>query len=653
MAVFKSIVSLLKSWRMVGLLALVAGVASLGYGASTLWGASEPPLSVGLGAAIEGLGQGQAQPSEIVVKGRLVFPRQQDLTFATPGEVGEVLVQEGERVQEGQALARLDRTAIIGLEESVAQLKLDRLRIRETQDRAQKKFDISPLEGARFDDEVAKARKGLKDALEQLDDFQRTHQQKVADATRAKADGEFALFGTMQANGSGQPNVQSGSESQGSSRKSSMEALSDFDSDYQRQLTEVRLRKAEAQLAADEAEEAANGFGVDYRRLLASLQKKRAEAESLLDRAVESLASFDIEYGGELDRAKVRVGRAEEASVRADAALTAFIRTSRHAFLSDLRIEHESDEEAILDSPSDVFRRLRDNVEEAKTHLAQAREDFFYLQGNRSLMLTERQTRVAEAEAALAQADKGLVNLAGNRVLQARARDAEFEAALVALAQAEDDLADLEKEPDSFLLRSLQAAVETDRATLAQAEIDLARLLEGPNPEDLAVLQQGVANWRAALQDLFEVDSLEVALLEAQDDTAKARLEDLMNDLQGAALRAPFAGIVSLVNVEVDDHVSDESWVLTLVDPTIVVVTGLVDATQARFVEEGADASIVIASLPSETLAGVVSSVAGEPRTERGVVSYAVTIQVDLPPGVEAPLSPTLVSVLVETATAN
>ena len=590
MAVFGSIGSFLKSRQMLALLAVVAGVAALGYGVSTLAGASEMPPSEASRQPSTGLEKNLAQSSEIAVKGRLVFPRQQHLTFETPGEVGEVLVQEGDRVTAGQVLARLDRTSLIEMEEAIAQVKLDRLRLDEALDRARKEFAISPLEGARFNDEIARARKGLKDVLEQLDDFQRNHQLKIANATRAKAESEFALYGVMQAGGSGQAAPQSGAEGQGSMQKSSMESLSDFQSDYQRQLTEAQRLYTEAQVAVDRAE--------------------------------DHLAGFELDHRGEVGAARLGVSLAEEGVIEAQNAVTAFlVPIGLTTSLGDIRIEDGADPNEILDSPLDYLARLRTDVEEAKVNLEQAKEDLLELEENRPLRLEERQRVVAEVQAAL--------------------------------TQAQDNLADLEKEPDNFLLQSLEASVEADRAALADAEIDLARLLDGPDPEDLAVLQEGVAGWRATLQDLFKVDSLEVAVLEARDATAEARLEDIIEDLKGATLRAPIAGIVSLVNVEVDDRVTDESRVMILVDPTVVEVAGIVDASQVRLVQPGAEARITIASVPGQQLRGNITSVAGEPRTERGVVNYVVAVQVNLPPGVKVPLGPTAVSVLVNAITVN
>jgi HlyD family secretion protein len=137
---------------------------------------------------------------------------------------------------------------------------------------------------------------------------------------------------------------------------------------------------------------------------------------------------------------------------------------------------------------------------------------------------------------------------------------------------------------------------------------------------------------------LVDPDPLDVALQEARVARAQARVDDALEDLEGAMVRAPFDGVVSLLNAEVDDIVNDESRVLEIVSPGSVEVDGLIDATNLQFIKEGARAKVSIASLPGQGFEGTVTWVAEEPRKERGVVSYPVRIQVDVPPGVEVPV---------------
>ena len=58
---------------------------------------------------------------EVSISGSVSFPNRETLTFGSAGIVDEVLVEEGERVIEGQSLATLDAETIAGLEEAAAQ----------------------------------------------------------------------------------------------------------------------------------------------------------------------------------------------------------------------------------------------------------------------------------------------------------------------------------------------------------------------------------------------------------------------------------------------------------------------------------------------------------------------------------------------------
>jgi multidrug resistance efflux pump len=75
-------------------------------------------------------------------------------------------------------------------------------------------------------------------------------------------------------------------------------------------------------------------------------------------------------------------------------------------------------------------------------------------------------------------------------------------------------------------------------------------------------------------------------------------MDDASEELKGAIILAPFDGVVSLLNVETDDIVDDESRVIELVAPGSVVVEGLIDATNIQFVKEGSKARVTIASVP-------------------------------------------------------
>ena len=149
--------------------------------------------------------------------------------------------------------------------------------------------------------------------------------------------------------------------------------------------------------------------------------------------------------------------------------------------------------------------------------------------------------------------------------------------------------------------------------------------------------EKAVALAREELRDLTVPDRLEVALRGAEVAMAQAKVDNALKDLTGASVVAPFDGIISKVNMDVDENVNDESRVLEILDPRFVEVDGLVDALDVRLVELGAEAKVTIATLPGQEFVGEVSKLAENPRTERGVVTHPIRIAVHLPVGEEVP----------------
>jgi multidrug efflux pump subunit AcrA (membrane-fusion protein) len=536
----------LMPWHLRGLVSVLVMVFAIACGVSASSG--DPETSDSLSQQPQGATQQQPSTREIAVKGRLVFPGRTELTFDTSGEVGEILVQEGDRVTQGQVLARLNALSISALETELAQVEFDRDAAQTALERARKaEFNESPVERAEFEDEVARARKVLEDAEERLRDFQRNHQSNLAQAMHAKADAEEGLDEVLR-------------------------NLGDFDRDRVQDLSNARQLVADKELALDRARIALANFTTNFDEALGNAMLKRASAEDVLEVAEDNLTAFKRSPERDIEEGK--------------------------------RIDLE------------ILRRLEAAVEEAQTNLQQATEDLSDLQNNRSLQEAERRAAVPLAEAQL--------------------------------VKARDDLTKLEREVDRTLnLQMREANLEVAQARLDQAEADLEEEMADPDQAELAVREKEVALARERLDDLIDPDPFDVALRESEVAAAQARVDDAREELEGATIRAPVDGTISLVNVEVEDDVNDESRALEIIDPGQVEVAGLVDAIDIQFVEEGATARVTIASLPGEEFEGTVTSVAEEPRTERGVVSYPVQIAIDLPAGLEIPVRLSAVTTVI------
>ncbi len=75
---------------------------------------------------------------QVSTSGNLAFPNRENLTFGSKGTVEAVLVEEGQRVVQGQVVARLDRVALASLEQAVAQARVDLKNVQDALDEAKK-----------------------------------------------------------------------------------------------------------------------------------------------------------------------------------------------------------------------------------------------------------------------------------------------------------------------------------------------------------------------------------------------------------------------------------------------------------------------------------------------------------------------------------
>ena len=99
--------------------------------------------------------------------------------------------------------------------------------------------------------------------------------------------------------------------------------------------------------------------------------------------------------------------------------------------------------------------------------------------------------------------------------------------------------------------------------------------------------------------------------------------------------------------MEPDDEVTRDSRIIEIVDPAVLEVESFVDASNAKLISSGARATVTIENLPDYIFTSSVSSVSNKPRTERGIIGYAVTISVEVSAGTEVPVGLSSVSVVI------
>ena len=297
----------------------------------------------------------------------------------------------------------------------------------------------------------------------------------------------------------------------------------------------------------------------------------------------------------------------------------------------------------IVPDPLDVETRQK-RIALAEADLEQAKTELAELIGADPLELERNQKQVSLAEADLHQAETELAELIGADPLELERNQKQVSLAEADLQQAETDLAEL-IEPDPAEVEAKQKQIALNQAELEQANADLAELAGGPDPLGVEAEKKQVALAHAVLEqaedDLKELlagpDPIDIALREADVASGQALLEAAAVRLQNATIRAPWDGIVSVVNVEAKESVNPNNPVMEIVDPTVIEVEGIVDEIDVLFIREGARASVAMDALAGQTLGGSVSTIATTAQTQQGVVSYPISIVLETPQGLELP----------------
>ena len=113
----------LKFWQVAVLAGVLIGGAGIAYGGYALVSGSE---SSGLGENQQFIPvQSGDLVNQVSTNGSLIFPNRVTVTFGSQGTVQDVLVEEGQQVEEEQLLSRLDEVTVTSLEKALAQARVN------------------------------------------------------------------------------------------------------------------------------------------------------------------------------------------------------------------------------------------------------------------------------------------------------------------------------------------------------------------------------------------------------------------------------------------------------------------------------------------------------------------------------------------------
>jgi HlyD family secretion protein len=159
-------------------------------------------------------------------------------------------------------------------------------------------------------------------------------------------------------------------------------------------------------------------------------------------------------------------------------------------------------------------------------------------------------------------------------------------------------------------LQDVRNAVNQALQARQEAQDALDRLLKGADELDVAAAQKEIEAAR------LDVEAAELALEEAR------------SNLEDAILRAPFAGVVTQLDVDAGDAVAPGQTVVVLatLDQLVARTVDLTELDVAR-VTEGQPAVVTVDALPEQEFAGRVREISLQSEDYRGDVVYAVTVE--------------------------
>lgn len=253
---------------------------------------------------------------------------------------------------------------------------------------------------------------------------------------------------------------------------------------------------------------------------------------------------------------------------------------------------------------------------------------------NAELRVAELQAPARAEEIARYQASISLAQAGLQKVLDGAA-NGEIVAARSRLASADAARREAQANYDKVSWRNdigaLPQASALERATndYVAAEAALNDLLAGPRRADVVRAQAEIAAAQAEL-DLFlaGTKSETIAAAEANVAAAQAVLMDAQAALAETSLRAPFAGTIAAVNVEVGEQVSPGLAVLHLADlNTWRIETADLSELSVVNVQAGDRVEVAFDALPDVTLAGRVKHIQPIGENVQGDITYTVLVE--------------------------
>lgn len=595
--------------------------------------------------------------TEVELSGSAVSERSTTLGFDVAGVVASVVVDEGEAVRQGDALATLvDRDAQRRVETAAVQLRQAQLRLDD--------LLAGPSEAAvaGADQAIVSAKAQVMSAelaLEQLSDPPSaadlaSADQAVATALRDISSAEQAL--ELLSEPPSAADLSSAEQAVASARRDvasaeqALDALSDPPSTSELSNAEQAVASALVQLSTAEEELADLLAGpgvaelVEARSAVTQAQVQLSTATTLAAELMEALTdsseAFCDRYSGLTASDEVIRDTCEAELPLTDAQVDAL----RDSF-EDRSATYESFGTAFIDAnvafvasdaDKDSAASALTSVEETLAELLQSvsEKDLFQAERGLEAAMASHAAAVALLDDLRAEADEGDVYQAEQALEAARANQAAAAARLEDLRAAADEGDVYQAE------QALEAARANHAAAVARLEDVRAAVDEADVEQALATLESALASLASAqaqynellagpTENAIEQQRQDIRLAELSLEEARAALDDL-------AVLATFDGVVEEVSVEPGDSIGAGFAVFTLSTSDRMLIELTVTEEELLELEVGQIGAASFDAIDGFNYPVRVESISRVPNAEQGVVTYGVEARILTGPGAGA-----------------
>ncbi|MCX6030181.1 MAG: efflux RND transporter periplasmic adaptor subunit [Chloroflexi bacterium] len=241
--------------------------------------------------------------------------------------------------------------------------------------------------------------------------------------------------------------------------------------------------------------------------------------------------------------------------------------------------------------------------------------------GTAGSQLTSATATWQKAEASLKQAQANYDRVASNPMIAMMSQSLQLQQATTDYEQAKANYEALQQTSGT----DAQSKIASAAAQLAQAKANLAKL--APRSEDVTAAKASLDQAKANLAKLTApATATDLQIQQAAVTQAEVSLKQAQLSLDNATLTAPFAGIVTQVNVVPGSSASGAGAAFKLINRSVLHVDLKLSENDVAAVQLGQPVKLTIQSLGGWQTDGKVSYIAPAGDNVNGLVTYAVRV---------------------------